>query len=1075
MKILAVRGKNLASIAEFDVDFRTPPLADAGLFAITGRTGAGKSTLLDAICLAFFARTPRYESAPDKATADDGDHGNAPQHARALLRRGCTTCMAEVEWLATDGNVYVARFELRKARKHFKAGFSLFDADRTRSLASNKTEFDAAVARLLGLDFAQFTRSVLLAQGDFAAFLRAKEGDRATLLERITGSDVYTRLSLGAHERCRDLEKELAQLRRDAEAFPTLAPEVRARLEGEHDATRAELASCRERKAEAREALLLHGQRAALVRDEASAERSLDAAIEANGAAADVAEELAAIDRIEPERAVFAGEAAATQALAVLEAELTAITRGHAEALADERARGVALEAAASRLAGAEAERDAMTAELREAMRVDAELGVAERARGDAEAAATSAEGALRTARRRLGERAPRAKALALAEVEALVVAAQTRAEASEAVLRGVDPARIREGEQRIAAHAPIVAALAVRRQQHLEHARRGSEYRERARTERAAAATARSEGERLAGVSHEVAAALERALIDEREARKVASLGAHRGELREGAPCPLCGSVEHPWAAAVPDPGIEALAARAASLRAEHDELNRGCAQQLVHARTAAKGADEHDARAEAEERDAAACAVAWTSLRADLGDAGPDAPDGDDAGAWLERRAGEVAVERERLEQERRHLDELQAQVARDRRALDAARAERDAVALRVRHDEARAQLAQAEGALRALREARAQLLGGRATSDVERALRGAIDRATRDADGARKAHGETRDRRAQLEGQRDTCTLQYARADVARRGAAEAVTEALARLAIDDARARTLLAHPAHWVTSRRAELGALRRAVDHCRSVLETRRDQRIRHERDHAPKLSRDEAEHAVAALDDRERSLDDARQRLLAELERDESHRARVGELRRLLEERERESAVWRRLDALIGSADGKRFNKFAQGLTLDVLLAHANHHLAELAPRYRLRRAEGQDLGLFVVDRDMGNEPRSIHGLSGGETFLTSLSLALGLATLSARRTRIDSLFIDEGFGALDHASLEAALGMLETLQAKGKQIGVISHVPLVAERIAVQVHVAAQGNGRSTVQVHATGRDARRAHDTG
>ena len=160
-------------------------------------------------------------------------------------------------------------------------------------------------------------------------------------------------------------------------------------------------------------------------------------------------------------------------------------------------------------------------------------------------------------------------------------------------------------------------------------------------------------------------------------------------------------------------------------------------------------------------------------------------------------------------------------------------------------------------------------------------------------------------------------------------------------------------------------------------------------------------------------------------------------------------------------MNKLIGSASGKVFSQFAQSLTLDALLVQANAHLEGLSRRYSLMRVPGEDLLLQIIDHYHGEEVRSINSLSGGESFLVSLALALGLATLSARDTQIGSLFIDEGFGTLDPDTLDVALSSLEALQASGRQVGLISHVPGMAERIGIQVQVIPRGGGRSIVRV--------------
>jgi exonuclease SbcC len=169
----------------------------------------------------------------------------------------------------------------------------------------------------------------------------------------------------------------------------------------------------------------------------------------------------------------------------------------------------------------------------------------------------------------------------------------------------------------------------------------------------------------------------------------------------------------------------------------------------------------------------------------------------------------------------------------------------------------------------------------------------------------------------------------------------------------------------------------------------------------------------------------------------------------------------EQAAEVDRVLGEVIGSHDGKLFRSFAQSLTLDGLLAVANSHLEELAPRYQLERVPKHDLELQVIDRDLGNEIRSVQSLSGGESFLVSLALALGLSSMSAHDVRVRTLLIDEGFGTLDPATLDSALAVLDALQATGRQVGVISHVPALVERVGAHVRVFPRGAGKSEVIV--------------
>ena len=162
----------------------------------------------------------------------------------------------------------------------------------------------------------------------------------------------------------------------------------------------------------------------------------------------------------------------------------------------------------------------------------------------------------------------------------------------------------------------------------------------------------------------------------------------------------------------------------------------------------------------------------------------------------------------------------------------------------------------------------------------------------------------------------------------------------------------------------------------------------------------------------------------------------------------------------WAQLNDLIGSSDGSKFRKLAQEYTLDILLRYANVHLSKMSKRYTLERIP-KSLSMQVIDHDMGYEIRSIFSLSGGESFLVSLAMALALSSLSSTRLNVETLFIDEGFGTLDAETLSVALDALESLQHQGKKVGVISHVQEMTERIGVKIHVKKMGNGKSTIEI--------------
>jgi len=181
--------------------------------------------------------------------------------------------------------------------------------------------------------------------------------------------------------------------------------------------------------------------------------------------------------------------------------------------------------------------------------------------------------------------------------------------------------------------------------------------------------------------------------------------------------------------------------------------------------------------------------------------------------------------------------------------------------------------------------------------------------------------------------------------------------------------------------------------------------------------------------------------------------------RERIKEKQSAIEAQKKECHRWEKLHGLIGSADGKKYRNFAQGLTFELMVSHANRQLQKMTDRYLLIRDDKQPLELNVVDNYQAGEIRSTRNLSGGESFIVSLTLALGLSKMASRKVRVDSLFLDEGFGTLDEEALETALETLSGLQQDGKLIGIISHVSALKERISTQISIVPVSGGKSII----------------
>ncbi|MBM4292517.1 MAG: hypothetical protein FJ138_14710, partial [Deltaproteobacteria bacterium] len=248
VKILKIKGENLTTLESFELDLCAEEFRKGGgLFVITGPTGAGKSTLLDCICLALYGLTPRYndKTGPSVGHPELDAARLSVNDPRNLLRNGATSGFAEVEFLGAQELRYRARWEIRRARgklsgKLQEPAWRLDQLDADGEVAAQLNgkgvkEVRARLVEAVGLTFEQFRRSVFLAQGDFDAFIKANSKERGELLERMTGTDIYKRLSVAAYTRARDARQSSEEVERRARDLHLLTPaqeqECRAELE----------------------------------------------------------------------------------------------------------------------------------------------------------------------------------------------------------------------------------------------------------------------------------------------------------------------------------------------------------------------------------------------------------------------------------------------------------------------------------------------------------------------------------------------------------------------------------------------------------------------------------------------------------------------------------------------------------------------------------------------------------------------------------------------------------------------------------------------------------------------------
>lgn len=257
--------------------------------------------------------------------------------------------------------------------------------------------------------------------------------------------------------------------------------------------------------------------------------------------------------------------------------------------------------------------------------------------------------------------------------------------------------------------------------------------------------------------------------------------------------------------------------------------------------------------------------------------------------------------------------------------------------------------------------------------------------------------------------------------------------------------------------------REALAAKARELDDREVDIEARRrDRKGRLERELSKKITGGSARDLRSHLEEIEGAVEEARgaaAKLRAVLDENLRFKARLREKGQEILKQEKEARRWSDLHELIGSSDGKKYRNYAQGLTFQALVAHANDQLQKMTDRYLLVLDKNESLELAVLDSYGEGGFRSTKNLSGGESFIVSLALALGLSRMAGKNVRVDSLFLDEGFGTLDQESLDMALDTLAELRQEGKVIGVISHLPAIYDRIGSKISVIPGTGGRSRI----------------
>lgn len=1135
MKFLQLEILNLASLDKQGgevINFEEGALGESTIFSIVGPTGSGKSTLLDAICLALYNRAPRYpRKKGDKnqnieifGEADANENNRlAPTDSRNILTRGKKEGYSKLTFLANNGSIYRAEWHVRFQRVRYEnAKTSLYKITRNGEQLTEEIADWNELPNIIGLDYDQFLRTVLIAQGSFANFLTAKENERYELLEKLIGCeetytniateikkakdqavDAYNQMAASVEAVKQNLlnDEELAQLQEEITLLEKAEKELDSQLKAisenlqwyeENDKQTKQIAIYQADMEQAANAI--KDIQAQIIRlqlhDEVQPAVNLLQEVERQIQSIHNQEE----EILKSEAAIKSKEVGITESEHTLSYLKEVVNKAQEQlektlpVIAEARALKTKIEAAMPNLTE---KKEAL--ELAQKENQSAQRDVEENARNIKkwEAETEKANLALKTTKEEIAK-----------QKQVLHEATQAAEQAWETEKSKTAGQYIEELQShKSAAEKKLQDVLqAIKVVNHLDSTTTDKQKNEE---------RIQFLGKRNAEIDEALGKLTIEALTQETQTLRNAytlmvseKWEIHRANLIEGKPCPLCGSTTHPYHSDNRQ-FEEATTELSQLLKAKEDLLKLQQKQEKDLSGERKQNNGEVQTLQKQQEKLSGEIATYEEEWKA-LIDQYPKIPKAEAELKSLlpiyEDKAKEATGKLSlfnKIQKEIERLTQLKDKAVKDEAAYESKAStilnnaqectstcvtqltEHKALTISLISQEKNKKEAY-EKALQAWNNAKKemeewqaqyqQILNGEEPDAAEQRLTAAKDEATKAADDQNENINKLKAELANSKGSHQTMlsqnkttkeTLQTKEKEL--NLWIEEYNKQLAEKSIeppfiDRNTIREMLHSAEDWNAIRR-EKDEKEKAVASTTALYQSAEKAHQQH-LEHQPAQTRD----ALLAIQQeyQERSQ---RNELIAANARMQNHQEAVkqlGDKAEALQLVTQEKDDWTAITDAIG-ADGKTLRKIAQCYTLSFLITHANQEIRKFNSRYELQQVK-HSLGIRVIDHDRADDIRDTTSLSGGETFIVSLGLALGLSALSSRNISFENLFIDEGFGTLDPDTLATVIDSLAMLQSsQGKKVGVISHTDTMSERITTQIRIIKNGNsGSSHIEIY-------------
>uniref|UniRef100_UPI004025571F AAA family ATPase n=1 Tax=Segatella hominis TaxID=2518605 RepID=UPI004025571F len=1135
MKFLQLEILNLASLDKQGgevINFEEGALGESTIFSIVGPTGSGKSTLLDAICLALYNRAPRYpRKKGDKnqnieifGEADANENNRlAPTDSRNILTRGKKEGYSKLTFLANNGSIYRAEWHVRFQRVRYEnAKTALYKITRNGEEITEEAANWNELPNIIGLDYDQFLRTVLIAQGSFANFLTAKENERYELLEKLIGceetytniateikkakdqaTDAYNQMAASVEAVKQNLlnDEELAHLKEEIARLEKAEKELDSQLQAiskdlqwfeENDKQIKQISIYQTDMEQATNAI--KAMRAQILRlqlhDEVQPAVNLLQEVERQTQSIHEQEE----NILKAEGNIKSQESAISESEKILASLKEAVGKAQEQlekalpVIAEARALKTKMEAAMPNL---KEKKEAL--ELAQKENLTAQRDVEENARNIQkwEAETEKANLALKTTKEEIAKQK------------------QVLHEATQAAEQAWETEKSKTAGQNIE-ELQTQKSAAEKKLQDVQQAIKVVAHLNAATTEKQ-----KNEeriqflGERNAKIDEALGKLTIEALTQETLTLRNAytlmvseKWEIHRANLTEGKPCPLCGSTTHPYHTDNRQ-FEEATTELSQLLKAKEDLLKLQQKQEKDLSGERKQNDGEVQTLQKQQEKlsgEIATYEEEWKALVAQYPKIPKEEAELKSLLPIYEDKAKEATSKLSlfnKIQKEIERLTQLKDKAVKDEAAYESKAstilnnaqestsicatklAEHKALTTNLISQEKNKKEAY-EKALQAWNNTKKemeewqaqyqQILNGEEPDAAEQRLTAAKDEATKAADDQNENINKLKAELANCKGSHQTMlsqnkttkeTLQTKEKELDlwieeynKQLAEKSIEPSL----IDRNTIREMLHSAEDWNAIRR-EKDEKEKAVASTTALYQSAEKAHQQH-LEHQPAQTRD----ALLAIQQeyQERSQ---RNELIAANARMQNHQEAVkqlGDKAEALKLVTQEKDDWTAITDAIG-ADGKTLRKIAQCYTLSFLIAHANQEIRKFNSRYELQQVK-HSLGIRVIDHDRADDIRDTTSLSGGETFIVSLGLALGLSALSSRNISFENLFIDEGFGTLDPDTLATVIDSLAMLQSsQGKKVGVISHTDTMSERITTQIRIIKNGNsGSSHIEIY-------------